>query len=180
MAEGRIPLFLSVEGERQWAGLPLHAHGTAGSGLYAALELYAECGVSGNVGAGWASLFLSAEASGLAAAGLTLVADGGPHSAWAALPLVLACTGSEARLDLFVRGSGVTDGAVPAEGFLALSVGRNTPASLSLYLGGPGWPVASSLPLSCEGAVGAWASVALWASGVGAAGAGAKLFTRGW
>ena len=196
-ADDSLPLFIGgVEGadrglllylrgdepDTTTSSLLLTVRGSTEDGSFAGIPLFAYSDEFGQTPTRAMPLFLSAENQSAAVANMNLWVNGRAHAADGSLELVVwnDQLGHEASIPLFVRGDGVTEGAVPANHGMNLVLQRNPAQAIPLYVQGPGeeltevmtlfvsgnQPVVASLDLSLPEAVGFLSRVAtLYTSG---------------
>lgn len=179
-ASGNMNLTLWAVVPGASGGAPLYLHGSAGSGQFAALDLYLEC-VSGvaNRPSGVMPLYLEGAPQAAASGWMNLYLPGGTTALNGALPLYLSQSGLSFSLPLYVRGSGVTAGAVPHSAFMNLFLDRATAEALPLFLAAPGTPSSGALPCHTVGGTSLSLGLPLYASGVGSITGGLPLRTHG-
>ena len=179
LASGFFPLYLhSQEPTPVQQGLNLDLFGSMGSGLFGGIPLH----VSGEaLLSGELNLFLAAPDSGQSTANLNLFTSGRTGTGWAEAPLYLQNDGVASGIPLFIRGSGVTDGAIPYSQSLNLFLNRNTANAFPLYLACSLGEPSGQIPLFTEGHAGIDGSITLAVPDVvGFLSGSVKLFTRGW
>jgi hypothetical protein len=152
-ASGSLNLAVLVDDPTGASGaLPLFMHGSTDSGVFAACDLYVECGDDGNDASGILPLFLSGPSSASATGALNLALEGAYPTAGNELPLYLAGPdGAASGLALFLQGSGELDGGLPFDSYLNLVLWDWPSDSLPLFLQGQGETAESGLPLYLPG-----------------------------
>jgi hypothetical protein len=177
---GSMNLFLQARGDPANGSIPLFVYaGASGSatGVMGGIDLYLLAG--SGYPSGSLNLFLQGPSRETVSGLLPLWLEGAYNTAAGGIELYLASSGASNSLTLFVKGSGVTAGAMPADGYLPLYIERLPTASLDLFLQGEGTALASGLTLFAAGNLPATGSLPLYLSGVGASSSSLTFYTRG-
>lgn len=113
------------------------------------------------------------------ASGLNLFIQGTTYSIDGSFPLYMVCSGVDGSINLFIQGSGVTEGATPFNGSMNLFLRRPCSDAIPLYLGAPGEPVSGSVYLYMQGNLPVSGGFNLYTNAVGPTTGNFPMFTAG-
>lgn len=180
MISGIFPLFLKVtEPYTDSNSLQLVTHGSSAdtSGVFKGLDLFIQgtSVVTANL-----NLFLSNYGPEDLSGSLNLFIPGQNYSINNSVPLFISNSGTDKALTLFIKGSGITDGAYPFSSSMNLFIERNEANAISLFLQGEGEYISSGITLYSFGAYLASSGIDLVISDVVGISSGTlKLYTHG-
>ena len=182
-ASGIMNMFLKgVEPPTSTGTLDLFMFATTGSGAFGGIDLYTFSDASGNIKTSSMNLTLLGSSSDVTTRTLNLWVGGvyPTISKSVSLTVFNGQSGVNDSINLFIRGSGVTDGALPFSSSLNLYIARGAADVLPLYLRAAGTPASGILDLSVLGSIVVSSGVDISLPNVvGVSTAFAQLYTHG-
>lgn len=161
---GNLSCFLQAEPlGRTLSSAELFLRGADATGCFAAASFYTVAGIGGNVPTGVLPLFIGGPDSAAKTANLNAFVAGEYCRSQGSFDLCLfnAESGTSSSLGLYMRGSGLSEGANPFNAFLGLFLGRPTAGATTFFLAAPGTPASGDFSLFLPGVGGAESGVNL-------------------
>lgn len=159
----------------------LFIHGANESGLIKSMSLFIYSDSSGNIATKSMNLFVSSPLISDVNKNIPLSIEGSLPKSIGYSPLYISNTtsGINNSTTLFIKGDGVTDGAIPFNNSMNLFLRRNPSEATTLFLRGPGESGTKSTNLFVHGAVGVNNDATLFIDAVGAGSENINLYTHG-
>jgi hypothetical protein len=150
-----LPLVLKCDDVPFQSGdCSLFVYGATSSGLYSFFPLFTYSDASGQTRTQELPLFIE----GLSewrptSTNMNLVVTGESHNSNLSLDFVIwnEQSGVAGSTPLFIQGSGIGDGAFPAQQSMNMFLARNPADAINLFISGPGQPIYDNFPLSICG-----------------------------